>query len=100
MMCCEGLGMPFHKTPYKFGNLFINFKIKFPEKLKDDQLTKVSEVLSSQAKNAKMKAAIENVSEIITLVPFEESQKNTHAQGGTNEDHREDDDEDDENGGG
>ena len=26
-MTCEGLGMPFHKTPYKFGNLFISFKI-------------------------------------------------------------------------
>mgnify|MGYP001062050751 FL=1 len=31
VMTCEGLGMPFHKTPYKFGNLFINFKVKFPE---------------------------------------------------------------------
>jgi DnaJ-class molecular chaperone len=30
-MCCEGLGMPFHKTSYKFGNLFITFKIKFPD---------------------------------------------------------------------
>ena len=32
-MTCEGLGMPFHKTPYKFGNLFVNFKIKFPDKI-------------------------------------------------------------------
>lgn len=39
MKCCEGLGMPFHKTPYKFGNLFINFKIKFPDTLKDDQIS-------------------------------------------------------------
>ena len=31
MMTCEGLGMPFHKTPYRFGNLFITFKVKFPE---------------------------------------------------------------------
>ena len=31
VMTCEGLGMPLHKTSYKFGNLFINFKIKFPE---------------------------------------------------------------------
>jgi len=27
---CEGLGMPFHKKIYMFGNLFIHFKIKFP----------------------------------------------------------------------
>jgi len=32
-MTCEGLGMPFHKTPYKFGNLFINFKVKFPDQM-------------------------------------------------------------------
>jgi len=25
LMTCEGLGLPFHKTPYKFGNLFIKF---------------------------------------------------------------------------
>ena len=73
MMCCEGLGMPFHKTPYKFGNLFINFKIKFPEKLNDDQVSKVTDILSGQAKNGKMKAAIESVEEIHKLVPFEES---------------------------
>ena len=29
----EGLGMPFHKLNYKNGNLFVLFKIKFPEKL-------------------------------------------------------------------
>lgn len=29
----ENHGMPFHKQPYKFGNLFIIFKIKFPETL-------------------------------------------------------------------
>lgn len=35
-MTCEGLGMPFHKTPYKFGNLFIDFSVKFPEKVEDE----------------------------------------------------------------
>lgn len=65
--------MPFHKTPYKFGNLFINFKIKFPEKLNDDQVSKVTNILSGQAKNAKAKAAMEEVTEIQKLIPFEES---------------------------
>jgi len=32
------------------------------------------------------------VEKVEMLVPFEESQKNTHAQGGTPEDHAEDDD--------
>ena len=26
-------GLPFHKNPYKFGNLFILFRVKFPETL-------------------------------------------------------------------
>ena len=47
MMCCEGLGMPFHKTPYKYGNLFIVFKIKFPDQLNEQQMTQVSNVLKS-----------------------------------------------------
>lgn len=32
---CEGLGMPFHKTSYKHGNLFISFKIVFPKQIQD-----------------------------------------------------------------
>lgn len=35
MMTCEDLGMPFHKTPYKFGNLFITFTIAFPDKINE-----------------------------------------------------------------
>ena len=33
MQTVEGLGMPFHKTTYKFGNLIITFKIKFPSQI-------------------------------------------------------------------
>ena len=89
--------MPFHKTPYKFGNLFIIFKVKFPDTLNAAQMDGVSEVLKGQAKSAKQKAAMEAVDDIQKLVPFTEGQKNTHAAGGTNEDHAEDDD--DEEGG-
>lgn len=52
MMTCEGLGMPFHKTPYKFGNLFIIFKIKFPEKVNTGQVEQIQTVLSGQKKSA------------------------------------------------
>lgn len=48
IMTCEGLGMPFHKTPYKYGNLFINFKIKFPDTLEDGQVAAVKKVLKGQ----------------------------------------------------
>ena len=44
-MTCEGLGMPFHKTPYKFGNLFITFKIKFPDALDEAQMSQVTSLL-------------------------------------------------------
>ena len=96
-MCVEGLGMPFHKTPYKHGNLFITFKIKFPESLNENQIRNVQSILSSQAKTANQKKAINSVDKIEILVPFDETQKNTHAQGGRPEDHAEDDD--DEEGG-
>jgi len=32
----EGYGMPYHKMAYKFGNLFILFKVKFPDSLNVD----------------------------------------------------------------
>jgi len=45
MMTCEGLGMPFHKTSYKNGNLFITFKIKFPDTISDSQASSLNNVL-------------------------------------------------------
>lgn len=47
-MTCEGLGMPFHKTPYKYGNLFINFKVKFPDSMETDQISAIKKVLTNQ----------------------------------------------------
>jgi len=45
-MTCEGLGMPFHKTPYKYGNLMINFKVKFPESMDADKIQEVHGILA------------------------------------------------------
>jgi DnaJ-class molecular chaperone len=44
-MTVEGLGMPFHKTNYKYGNLFITFKIKFPEKVSDAEAKEIQSIL-------------------------------------------------------
>ena len=93
-MTCEGLGMPFHKTPYKFGNLFINFKIKFPEKIDPSGIEQVKQLLSDQATPS---SGVESVTEICHLEKFEEHHQNTHAQGGTREDHMEEEDDDDNN---
>lgn len=44
-------------------------------------------ILSGQAKTKNQLNAIKAVEKIEMLIPFEDSQKNTHAAGGTNEDH-------------
>lgn len=97
LMTCEGLGLPFHKTPYKFGNLFIKFHIKFPETLNQTQITAASTILSAQSKSAAELKEISEADETVTLVKFEEKHKNTHAQGGTHA-HGSDEEEDDEDG--
>ena len=34
----EGHGMPYHKSPYRFGNLFVVFKLVFPDSLQGPQM--------------------------------------------------------------
>ena len=36
-MCIEEKGMPFHKKSWVYGNLFIMFKIVFPDKVSVEQ---------------------------------------------------------------
>ena len=50
LMTVEDKGLPFHKNPYKFGNLFILFKVKFPETMDESQKSSVNKVLKDQAK--------------------------------------------------
>ena len=35
LMTVEEKGLPFHKNPYEFGNLFVLFKVNFPDSLDD-----------------------------------------------------------------
>lgn len=37
-------GMPFFNSPYRFGNLYIQFNIIFPEKVTEDQKTQLKKV--------------------------------------------------------
>ena len=48
LMTVENLGMPFHKTNYKNGNLFIKFSIKFPDSVDVAQISQIKEVLNEQ----------------------------------------------------
>jgi DnaJ family protein A protein 2 len=63
----DGKGMPFHKQPYKFGNLFIIFKIIFPDSLTQPQLSKINEALSFLKKKQDVEM---DVSETCRLIAF------------------------------
>jgi DnaJ homolog subfamily A member 2 len=81
LMTIEDKGLPFHKNPYKFGNLFVLFHIKFPDTLEQSSISVVSNCLSSQKKN---KTDVDmDVAETVTLQPYKEEHKNSHVQGGT-----------------
>lgn len=41
LMTIPERGLPFHKTPFKFGNLFIMFTVKFPESLGASEVSQV-----------------------------------------------------------
>lgn len=97
-MTIEGQGMPFHKTSYKNGNLFVKFSIKFPESIDQDQIGQIKQILANQAKPQSEIQGLEAVSTKVEMQKFDESQKNTHAQGGTRGNDSEE--EDDEEGGG
>jgi DnaJ-class molecular chaperone len=44
----EELGMPFFNSPNKYCNLYIDFKIIFPDKLSDEQGKKIAEILNNK----------------------------------------------------
>ena len=89
--------MPYHKQSWKYGNLFIVFKIKFPDTLSKTQIDQISEALSFQKKK---KDVDMNVSETCKLIEFKDFHKNTHHEGGTHGQGGESDDEDDDPRGG
>ena len=82
VMTCEDWGIPFHKTNYKHGNLFITFKINFPDQLSQQQMETVQQLLSGQRKSAAELRSMDEADETVNLVKFQESHKNTQATGG------------------
>merc|ERR1712110_1154473 len=45
-------GLPFHKQPYKFGNLFIMFKVTFPDSVPVNQIAALKQALPGPATSA------------------------------------------------
>jgi DnaJ-class molecular chaperone len=83
-------GLPFHRQPYKNGNLYVVFKVGFPKTLPKAVLANVSEALKAQkAADVDMDAG-----ETVKLSPYDEKSRNTQATGGTENPDEEDEDED------
>ena len=67
LMTIPEKGLPFHKNPYKFGNLFVIFSVKFPETLGASEISSINETLKGmKKKNTKMSDA----DEIHKLIPY------------------------------
>lgn len=102
----EGLGMPLHKRSYQHGNLFIHFKIKFPNSMETKSIGLIQEALvdakSSSGKNSGRQKGSEEakVDETVEMKQFEEYHKNTHHGGGTSGNDSEEEDDDDSHPGG
>lgn len=88
-------GLPFHKQPFKFGNLFVMFKVTFPDSVPVDKLSLLQQALPAPA----TPADTDMDAETLILQPFEESQRNTKAGGGTR-DHSDDEEEEEQGHGG
>ena len=79
VLTVEEKGMPFHKNPFRFGNLFIMFKIKFPEKIQAGQraaMTKAVETLNyvdGSDKKAEEYSSAEVESEVVFLKQYDKS---------------------------
>ena len=103
---CENLGMPCHKRTYQNGNLFITFKIKFPNNVDNKSADLLRSALSGQAavaapkggKGGAAKKDDEAFDETCELKTFSENHRNTDHRGGDQHDHREDDEDEDEDG--
>ena len=95
----EELGMPFFNSPYRFGNLYIDFQIAFPDKLTEEQNKKIAEILNNERLNHV--GSIPKDVEKYTMEDYNASEANSSYKGGRKEDWKgEDDDENDEEGGG
>jgi DnaJ family protein A protein 2 len=82
-------GLPFFESPFRFGNLFVNFNIVFPDKLDCNQRDTLFKTLNGH----KLNQVTEKVEEMYTLSDFKVEDENTHHTGGKKEDKDEDEEE-------
>jgi len=104
VMTVVGLGMPFNNKIFMNGNLFITFKIKFPNKIDPAQATGISSALSFQqqeqsSKKKKKQEKPEEAQETVKMVPFTEAHRNQHHGGGDRGNESEEEEEEEGRGG-
>lgn len=75
-----GKGLPFHKKAYETGNLYIIFKVSFPDKLQLKQVEALKLCLAEdKKKGGKDNDETMDASETCKLIKYDENQRNTHA---------------------
>ena len=84
-------GLPFYKQSFKYGNLFVIFKVTFPDSLKAPQVAAITSAMGPRPDSVDD----EMVEETVNLLKYDESQRNTHATGGQEANDSDEDDEDD-----
>lgn len=77
LMTLKDMGLPFHKKNWEHGNMYVLFRVEFPETLKDNQITEIAKILKLP------KRIEEDCDHEVTLEEYHENQRNTHVQGGT-----------------
>ena len=62
--------MPFFNSPYRFGNLYIDFQFAFPDKLTNEQSQKIANILNNERLNhvAVYQKMLKNITWIIIML--------------------------------
>jgi len=88
-------GMPFFDAPYKFGNLYVNFNIVFPDKLDTTQKSSLHSLFPKLIQEE----IKEQVDDTYIMTDYKVEEENTHHGGGKKENRRRDPDEEEEDDG-
>ena len=74
-----GKGLPFHKKAYENGNLYIIFKVSFPDHITVKQVDALKLCLHATNKKKDEDDDVMEATETCKLSKYEENQRNTHA---------------------
>jgi DnaJ family protein A protein 2 len=88
------LGMPFHNAPFRYGHLYIEFNIIFPEKLDEKEVKIITEILRGEVLNKNGNKMTDESVETYQLSDFKPEDENTSHTGGKKGQNRQEEDED------